>query len=189
MFDCAVSSGVPLSKGLLSAADKDMFAVDNDLKKAFDQFLHDSTEVPRSLGDWALPYLVWRWQVRQTYQNTEQIQKANTEDRGLLWDANQYFCLSDEQIKNSRAYAEISSQQTRSFSRSDTQVGLLHLEMEAPALRARIAALPKISPTLAEFFDKFVHDSVAGFRKQFVEASGHWRYRRVFRGSATPYIG
>ncbi|SDG29047.1 MULTISPECIES: DUF2235 domain-containing protein [unclassified Duganella] len=188
MFDCAVKAGVPLSKQLLPKDYKNLFAVDEALQNAFDLFLNESTEAPRLLPDWSLPYLVWRWQVRRAYQNTEQVKKANAEDRGLLLEANAYFCISDEQIKSSPAYSRISLRPTLSFNRGDNLTSLLHLELEAPALRARIEAQPKISPALAEFFDKFVHDSVAGFRNQFVEASGHWRYRRVFRGSATPYI-
>lgn len=188
MFDCAVKAGVPLSKRLLSAEDKSIFEIDKELQNAFDQFLRESTEAPRLLADWALPYLVWRWQVRQTYQNTEQVKKANAEDRSLLLKANAYFCESDEQIKSSPAYSRTSSRPTISIGHGRNTTSLPHLELEAPALRARIEAHPKMSPTLAEFFDKFVHDSVAGFRKQFVEASGHWRYRRIFRGSATPYI-
>jgi hypothetical protein len=189
MFDCAVSAGVPLSKGLLPEVDRAIFAVDSELQNAFDQFLIESMEAPRSLGDWEFPYLVWLWQERQNYKNLAQFQKANAEDRALLLAANAYFCESDEQIKGSKAYAAVSGARTSLFDRSGAQSGLLHLEMEAPALRFRIVQQPKISPTLALFFDKFVHDSVAGFRKKFVEASGHWRYRRVFRGSDTPYVG
>ncbi|MYM36810.1 hypothetical protein GTP38_20980 [Duganella sp. FT94W] len=188
MFDCAIKAGVPLSKKLLSEDDKGFFAIDKELQIAFDQFLNESTEAPRRLADWAFPYLVWRWQIRQMYQNTEQVRKADAEDRRFLLEANTYFCLSDEQIKSSPAYRRISSRKRVFFGHAEHQANLLHLELEAPALRARIEAQPKISPALAEFFDKFVHDSVAGFRKQFVEASGHWRYRRVFRGSATPSI-
>ncbi|WP_166454965.1 hypothetical protein [Duganella aquatilis] len=124
---------------------------------------------------------------RQTYQNLEQVQKASADDRRLLLEGNSYFCESDAKIKRSVAYLAMSSRSISVSTRGDSCGELLHLELEAPALRARVAAQPKISPTLAAFFDKFVHDSVAGFRKKFVEASGHWRYRRVFRGSATPY--
>jgi len=187
MFDCAVKAGVPLSKQLLRKDNKNLFAIDEALQNAFDQFLNESKDTPRLLADWALSYLAWRWQIRHTYQNTEQVRKANGEDRRLLLEANTYFCLSDEHIKSSPAYGRISARTTFSFARAESQANLLHLELEAPALRARIEAQPKISPALAAFFDKFVHDSVAGFRRQFVEASGHWRYRRMFRGSATPY--
>lgn len=189
MFDCAVSAGVPLSKRLLPEADKAFFTVDRELQNAFERFLSDSIETPRSLSDWVVPYLAWRWQVRQVYESLEQVQKANAKDRRLLLESNQYFCICDEQIKNTRAYADISSTHRRPFDRGGAQRRIPHLELEAPALRARVVAQPRIPPALAAFFDKFVHDSVAGFREQFIEASGHWRYRRVFRGSATPYIG
>ena len=38
-----------------------------------------------------------------------------------------------------------------------------------------------IPKEITNFFELYVHDSVAGFRKDWVEPTGHWKYRRLFR--------
>jgi len=186
MFDCAVAANVPLSKDLPAATGTSAFSVDSDLVTAFNQFIDISTEAPKSLGDWMLPYLVWRWQTRSIYEKTGQAMRADPVDRGYLVAGNQQFCWLDEQIVN---YSQTTKSKKRPYDRDGAHVTLAELEPEAPDLRVRIAAQPKISPALAAFFDSFVHDSLAGFRKKLVEPTGHWRYRRFFRGSETPYIG
>lgn len=188
MYECAVAAGVPLSKERLGAEGKAAFAMHDELSAAFMQFIDASTDAPRSLGDWALPYLVWRWQARNSYEKTKQFMRSNAEDRRHLIASNQQFCGADEQMQT-YAYAKTTKWTKRPYDRDGTQVTLPTLEPEAPELRARVAEQSNISPMLAAFFDNFVHDSVAGFRKQLVEPTGHWRYRRVFRGTATPYIG
>lgn len=188
MYDCAVAAGAPLSKELLKAKSKAAFTVHDELSAAFKQFINVSTDVPRSLADWALPYLVWRWQTRKAYEKTEQVKKSSPEERRFLMDSNRKFCSDEEQMQM-YAYSKTAKWPKRPYDRDGTQVTLPMLEPEAPELRVRVTAQSKISPVLAAFFDNFVHDSVADFRKQLVEPTGHWRYRRVFRGSATPYTG
>lgn len=188
MYDCAVAAGVPLSKGMLGAESKGAFAVHDEVSAAFKQFIDVLTDVPRSLSDWALPYLVWRWQARDVYEKTGHFMKSNPEDRRHLRASNQQFCGDDKQMQI-YADSKTAKWQKRPYDREGTQATLPALESEAPELRARVIAQSKISPTLAAFFDNFVHDSVAGFRKQLVEPTGIWRYRRVFRGSATAYTG
>jgi hypothetical protein len=188
MYDCAVAAGVPLAKELLQAKNKAAFTVNDELLAAFKQFVDVSTDAPRSLADWALPYLVWRWQTRKAYEKTGQVMKSSPEERSFLMASNQQFCWDEEQMQI-YAYSKTAKWPKRPYDRDRTQVTLPLLEPEAPELRVRVAAQSKISPVLAAFFDNFVHDSVADFRKQLVEPTGHWRYRRVFRGSATPYIG
>jgi hypothetical protein len=184
MYDCAVAAGVPLSKkGLVGSTVGATFAVHESVQRAFNKFLDSSTENPRTLGDWALPYLVWRWQLRRRYEKTVQAIKANSEDRRLLLESNDVFCDDDEQLQNAPV------PWYRDASKASDGHPYQQLEPEAKALHARVIAQGKVSPALAEFFDGFVHDSIAGFRKQFVEATGYWRYRRVFQGSTTPIIG
>ena len=55
-------------------------------------------------------------------------------------------------------------------------------DREAWEVRKRVASAKLNPPELDDFFDRFVHDSMAGFRKKLTEPTGHWRYRRVFRG-------
>jgi hypothetical protein len=182
MYDCAVAAGVPLSKkALVSGALSAAYGVHEKLQKAFNRFLDNSTETPRTLGNWALPYLVWRWQLKRDFQKAAQVRKANPQDRQLLLESNDAFCDDDEQFSPIPWYADAT--------KAADGHPFYPLEPEAPALHARVKAQGKVSQELAEFFDEFVHDSMAGFRVQFVESTGYWRYRRVFQGGATPVAG
>lgn len=185
LYDCALAAGVPLSKGRGTAD----FAIHDDLLAAFEQFIDASTEAPRSLGDWMLPYLVWRWQVRKEFEKTGQVRKANPDHRRHLIASNRQFCAADEELQMSAALSFKVLKKQRPYDRDGHQAMVFVLEPEAPDLRAKVTAQPKISPLLATFFDNFVHDSLAGFREQLVEPTGYWRYRRLFRGSEIPYTG
>jgi hypothetical protein len=184
MYDCAITAGVPLSKDRLLRG-SESFAVHENLKIAYAKFLEISTEVPRPLREWLLPYLTWRWQVKSIYDKTMQFSKANSEDRKYLWESNALFCFLDEQMRLSEV------QRTKKlFNNYDVvQTNLTGLELEASQLRALVASQRKISPALATFFDTFVHDSLAGFRKQLAEPTSYWRYRRVFYGADITYTG
>jgi len=184
MYDCAIAAGVPLSKrGIVGTTVGSAFVIEESVLRAFNKFLDSSTETPRTLGEWALPYLVWRWQLRQSYEKAAQVVKSNSGDRRLLLESNDVFCDDDEQLQNAPV------PWYRDASRASDGHPYQRLEPEAPVLHARVVAQGKVSPALAEFFDGFVHDSIAGFRTQFIEPTGYWRYRRVFQGSATPVIG
>lgn len=184
MYECAVAAGVPLSKrGLVGTTVAATFAIHESVQRAFNKFLDSSTETPRTLGDWALPYLVWRWQLKRSYEKSVQVLKAKSEDRRLLLESNDVFCDDDEQLQNAPV------PWYRDASKASDGHPYQKLEPEASALHARVVAQGKVSPMLSEFFEGFVHDSIAGFRRQLVEATGYWRYRRVFQGSATPVMG
>jgi len=71
LYDCALAAGVPLSKSR-STVD---FSIHHDLLMAFENFIDTSTGEPRSLGDWMLPYLSWRWQVRKEFEKPARSQK------------------------------------------------------------------------------------------------------------------
>lgn len=185
LYDCALAAGVPLSKGR-SAAD---FAIHSDLLAAFQQFIDISTEASRSLNDWMLPYLVWRWQVRKEFEKTGQVRKANPDHRRHLIASNLQFCYADEAIQMNPNLPLNTWRKKRPYDRDGIQAAGIAFEPEAHELRARVVAQPKISPLLAKFFDNFVHDSLAGFRAQLVEPTGYWRYRRLFRGSEIPFTG
>lgn len=183
LYECALAAGVPLSK----ARGKEDFSIHRDLLRAFEEFIDVSKEAPRSLSDWMLPYLVWRWQVRQEFEKTSQVMRANPDHRRHLIDSNRQFCAADEELKIGATLSFDVLKKKRPYDRDRNQATMCILEPEAPALRARVVAQPKISPVMAKFFDDFVHDSIAGFREQLVEPTGYWRYRRLFRGFETSY--
>jgi hypothetical protein len=189
MFDCAVAGGVPLSKELLGKHGAEAFIIDKKLLQDNEKFLDRLTDTPRSLGKWMLPYLAWRWQTMLSYHKNKHFINANEEDKKLLMAGNVSFCIGDDLIKNYEISSRIPNRKERRYDREHTQATTLALEPEAPQLRKMLASYPKIDSDLALFFDNYIHDSMSGFRKQFIENTGHWRYRRVFSGSEIPLIG
>lgn len=183
MFECAVTAGVPLSKGRFDV--QKAFAIHRDLATAVQQFIDISREEPRALSEWMLPYLVWRWQIRHTYPVLGQATRANPNDKRNLLDGNEQFCWHDDLIRYYNLSKNLSSRLP--YDRDKSSVTLMSLEPEAPQIRRRIISEKTIEPELAKFFDRFVHDSLAGFRGQMVEKTGFWRCRRVFYGSDTPF--
>lgn len=186
MFECAVKAGVPLSLDRLkSDAEKASFEIHVDLKAAFDKFFKISTIGPRSLNDWALPYLVWRWNLGVDYIKTGQYTKADSVDKAYLSASNGDFCFYDELMQRSE-----DASKKKTYNKYDsTSANLALLELEAAELRSRVKAQSQVDPALAAFFDDYVHDSLAGFRRKLVERTSYWRYRRVFYGSGIPYTG
>ena len=189
MYQCAVTSGVPLSKERLGSKSEKDFEMSENLITAYERFLDVSNETPKALNDWALPYLTWRWQRMNDYEKTEHYKKANEEGQKLLMAGNISFIFGDELIKNYQGYSNLPFKKLGRHDREIIPAQLMGLDPQAPEIRSRVKSHVKIAPELAEFFDRFVHDSVSGFRKQLVEPTGHWRYRKIFRGTATPYNG
>jgi hypothetical protein len=55
------------------------------------------------------------------------------------------------------------------------------LDSEARAVYDDASRTP-YSEELANFFDLYVHDSMAGFSADIEEPTGYWRYRKAFQG-------
>lgn len=182
MYECALAAGVPLSKKILGSTAKSTFLIHEDLISGFKKFIAAMNNEPRQLDEWMLPYLAWRWQIRKKYESISQVKNSSLEDKKHLTDGNLQFYFGDEIIRSYVANEKMKTVKKKNFNREGNVDTLLSLEKEAPDLRARIMQQNEISPDLAKFFDDFVHDSMAGFRKQFVETTGHWRYRRFFQG-------
>ncbi|WP_082488646.1 DUF2235 domain-containing protein [Duganella sp. Leaf61] len=189
MFDCAVAGGVPFSRERLGKDGQANFIIDKKLLEAYNKFIEILTEAPRTLGEWMLPYLVWRWQTRLKYHDNIQFKRSKDDEKEYLMAGNIKFCYDDDLLKTYGDYSKISMRKKRPYDRDGTQVTRLALESEASELRKIIVLEKNINPELASFFDNYVHDSVAGFRKQFVEVTGHWRYRRIFLGTEKPHAG
>ena len=62
------------------------------------------------------------------------------------------------------------------------------LDRDAWEVWHRVTTAKPTPAELDNFFDKFVHDSMAGFRAKLTEPTGYWRYRRVFRGGNQPLL-
>lgn len=192
MLECAIEAGVPIAKTLAMAdTGHDPFAIAPALQQAYDDFLQISGMEPRPLRDWLQPYLNWRWQMRNNYASLGHVVKAKDGDKELLLAANARFVRAAETMRvrgdvdkskgflsmfKARRGPELTDAQYR-------QEELWGLDPEALALLDLAQNAPPTPEVLARFFDGFVHDSLAGFAKDLVEPTGHWRYRKGFRGS------
>ena len=192
MLECAVAAGVPIDKTLAVAdTGHDPFAIAPALQQAYDDFVQISGIGRRPLRDWLQPYLNWRWQMRKNYTSLGHVVKANGGDKTLLIEANARFVRDAGTMRfrgdldkskdflslfKGRRGPELTDARYR-------QEELSALDPEALALLDLAQNAPPTPEALARFFDGFVHDSLAGFAKDLVERTGHWRYRKGFRGS------
>lgn len=201
MYECALVAGVPMSRHNTPVDENgnDWFVVSDTVRRDFNSFFEFSSTQPRLLSDWTLQYLVWRWRQRDNYVSLSHVSKAKGKHLRHLMDANVMFTRQATWIQQrgdlsrAKAYVERARSQSSFDANSSEyrQEELRELEPEAAEVFWRAAVENKNTPIpeeLAEFFDKYVHDSVAGFREQLIESTGHWRYRRLFRGGSEPRL-
>ncbi|WUR12996.1 DUF2235 domain-containing protein [[Empedobacter] haloabium] len=190
MMECAIAAGVPLRPST-----EGRFAIAPELEKAYQAFLTASGTFPRMLSEWMAPYMAWRWQMRAQYDQLGHVSRA-TGDRKFLIESNDQL-VKDARRVGSRGDENLAGKfvhMARSTKRFDLQhpeyrqEELTSFDPEAPALVAAARAAAPVNPELAAFFDTYVHDSLAGFRKDYVESTGYWRHRRCFRGSENPEL-
>ncbi|MES2075494.1 MAG: DUF2235 domain-containing protein [Pseudomonadota bacterium] len=196
MLECAVAAGVPLDiERARQTSHADVFSVAPVIQRAFDDFLALSNMTPRMLCDWMQPYLNWRWQVKDKYVALNHVRRAKL-DRDFLLDSNKKFIRDAELMRYRGSVEKASDFLSQVFDKKPfdlknpeyRQEELSALDPEALAVLQKAQQAEPVPPALAEFFDNFVHDSLAGFRKDLVEVTGYWRYRRGFRGDAAPTI-
>jgi len=198
MLEAARSAGVPMAKEFAGEkyGGKDQFQVAEKVRLAFDAFLRESGAAPRHLREWMQPYLNWRWQIRKNHAEAQHVHSANIGDKVLLKRCNAKFiedaALLEAQGKEGRASAYVRlvvegsllAGSDRHYRSNESKI--VHLDQEAALVFATAKTAPPVSPSLAKFFDTFVHDSYAGFSKVMMESTGYWRYRKVFRGDGKP---
>jgi hypothetical protein len=191
LFAYASAALVPLSKELArSTASYDPFAVAPELKRDFEAFISANEGGHKRLADWMETYLAWRWHIRETYSEVGHVQRA-TADRQFLLQANRKL------IADAKLLLEASTKPAAKHVVKDlvfrpekggvetppAAVVSSLLDKEATAVLLRAISLGKPSAVFVNFFDRYVHDSYAGFCKDLMEPSGYWRYRKGFQGS------
>ena len=195
MYECAVAAGVPLSKTLAQKPEHDPFAIAPEVQSAFKTFLQENPSKPQLLSEWMRPFLAWRWQNRDRYTTLRHVKSASA-DLQLLLDSNAVLKRDGERLALladpavSDRFVEQARREKRFNLKSPEyrQEQFSALDPEAPTVLKQAIAYGAVSPALAEFFDTYVHDSLAGFRKDLVEKTGYWRYRRTFRGDAVAQL-
>lgn len=190
MMECAVAAGAPMAIELAVEKSVDPFKTSPSVHAAFQKFIQLSPGGKQRLSDWMLPYLIWRWKTQSQYTSLEHVRNSKGEDLGYLMAAHAQFVQDGKRMEMSgdeeRSVAFVKAARSRDHSCWDhasyNQSELGALDRDAWEVRKRVISAKPNPPELDEFFDRFVHDSLAGFRKKLREATGHWRYRRVFRG-------
>lgn len=192
MLECAIAAGAPMSKRLSSrsASNYDPFALAPELLKAYEEFLSTSTLAPRSMNAWLQPYLNWRWQVRATHAHLNQVKHASQHDRDILTAHNNRL-ISDAALMQRTQMSNGKRAVAIAFNLGGARLDharLAYLDPEARQVLKIAQQAKPTSPALANFFDNFVHDSLAGFDKPAIEPTGYWRYRKGFMGGDAPKV-
>lgn len=188
MLDCAVAAGVPLKRHQAQPGSYDPFAIHPDLAKAFSDFVAQATLAPRPIYEWLQPYLDWRWQIRDRFNTSNQVKRAERAEREILIEWNNR--LINDAAAMTRSASMSLGQRTFAAVKDVLYTGarkdLLTTSMLEPEARAVFALAQRAKPTppaTAALFDSYVHDSLAGFNSPKCELTGYWRYRRVFLGN------
>lgn len=195
MLEYAKAASVPLDRRLALDGAYDPFVISPVLAKAFQAFIQESGTSARPLRAWMQPYLNWRWQIRTTYGKSLQMLRANESDKALLKASNKKLADDGKELLRcgdvKQAERHIKSVQSGKKSVYDTtyvqySIEIPQFDTEAVKVVHEANAAGPVSSSLISFFENFIHDSMAGFRKDLVEQSGYWRYRKAFRGDDKP---
>ncbi|QJE00763.1 DUF2235 domain-containing protein [Massilia forsythiae] len=188
MLDCAIAAGAPMKRPVPSPGGYDPFAIHPDLAKAYDSFISQATLAPRPIYEWLQQYLNWRWQIRDHFHTSNQVKGATQEEREVLIAFNNRM-IADAAAMTRSAKMNL-GQRTFSILKGNLLTGarrdLVTTTLLEPEAREVLALAQRAKPTplpFAELFDKYVHDSLAGFNHPSLELTGYWRYRRVFLGN------
>jgi hypothetical protein len=193
MLDCAIAAGAPMRRPVVPTGTYDPFAIHPQLAKAYADFLSSSTLASRPMYDWLQPYLDWRWQVRKSFGESNQVKLANSADKQLLLKFNNSLINDAEALirTSSSSWSKRALAVALDFkytgARNDLRITSL-LDPEAPEVLRRARTAKPTPAAFATLFDGYVHDSLAGFNEPALEYTGYWRYRKVFLGDDRPVV-
>lgn len=188
MLDCAIAAGVPIKKPKISHGGYDPFAIHPDLLEAYENFISQSTLTPRPIYEWLQPYLNWRWQIRDHFHACNQVKQATQAEKDILLSFNKSL-INDAAAMTRSASMNVGQRTLAVFKGSllsDAKKDFITTTLLEAEAREVFALAQRAKPTplpFAVLFDRYVHDSLAGFNHPSLELTGYWRYRRVFLGS------
>ncbi len=193
MLKVAQKAKVPLDVGIVQQASGlnayDPFAVADNVRQAYEAFHQHSMNTPRQEGDWLMPYLAWRYQVRHSYTKEPWHKRAMPAVAKQVTGANEMLLRGIETLE--QGFWEDVGDGLLHASPVVDAYELHHNELgifapEAPDVLARMKSHPKISEAEAHLFKTYVHDSIAGFKIAGIwEPEGYIRYRRFYMGGNT----
>jgi len=195
MLDYAVAAGVPMSRrmAMRETSNYDPFSVSEQLRTDFNAFVSWQGGKWLTIAEWTRVYLAWRWQIRNRYREIGHVKMAK-QDQHLLMDANRKLILDAEHLLRPSPKPEalravkdlIFRPRQGKLEFPATAFSGTKLDIEAGEVLRQAIKYGMPDPAVAAFFDKYVHDSYAGFCADFMEPTGYWRYRKGFQGSEKP---
>ncbi|MES2127136.1 MAG: DUF2235 domain-containing protein [Pseudomonadota bacterium] len=196
MFDCAVAAGLPMDRNLAKrpGSKYDPFAISPKVQKVFNDFLNVVKTRPRPMREWLQYYLTWRWQVRLIFDDLVHVQKACFNDQELLRRFNGKLKNEAEailRVKNQSLAVRLMKfalpLPMTALPLKD-EFDIMNMDPEALEVLCNAQQAPTTPRAVRDLFDGFVHDSLAGFNRSFIELPGYWRYRKAFAGGDTQLI-
>lgn len=194
MYEYAVATGVPLNKKF--ATDErtkySPYAIHPALESTYSAFLRELGPRPRRMYEWMRPYLSWRWQIGKAFTSLRQYREASEADRALLLEGNRHLIRDGLLLQSRGNLKEAQAHRRRviwrkggAYDMHHTQpaLELAHVDDEAPVVFQDAISEP-VTKVIGDFFDNYVHDSLAGFGFA-LEPTGYWRYRKAFQGTST----
>lgn len=195
MYECAKRVHVPLDIGKAKSndgSDYNPFITSPETIKAYKDFIVEIGVRGKELHEWAQNYVNWKYRMRETqysktslllplslssqyiysyvHPHSEQERKASFNDRMLFIQA--HICLGNYDVLHSAI-----KKKPLCTNRYDDRY-----------IHKMAADSPLVSRGVARFFDRYVHDSYAGF----ILPNGHekvpyLRARKIFAGDDTPF--
>lgn len=183
MYGAARKAQVPLDRSLAIKVDGyDPFAVHPDARKAHVDFLNASPKAGTN-AQWLLPYLAWRYQVREVYATklswVARAQRTSSKDVQDLAGANQTLLadiaalegLSEEEIRRYQTAAQFSPGLYGALALGKAirratlapEAGDVLTHLKAHAVLGTPGDPEHLTPQ-AYLFANYAHDSYAGFR-------------------------
>lgn len=195
LIDYAAAAGVPMkrSNALSTRSHYDPFSVSPKLQADFTNFVRSNGTERRVVAELMKTYLAWRWQIRDRYHEVGHVKLAKA-DQNLLIGANKKLIRYAKHLLRPIPKPE-PLRVVKDFVYRPRQTGMeiptaavteTKLDIEAGEVLRQAMNHGMPDPCIAAFFDKYVHDSYAGFCADYMEPTGYWRYRKGFQGSEKP---
>lgn len=184
MYQFATRAGVPLNR---KTAGSD-FLIAPTLARDYSHFIEYFGSAPRALNEWLVHYLIWRWQCCRTYQSSKQVSAASPRDRTTMLAYNEWLAADAALLARSGSVADMFLRIVRPRYGIERAAQDAAFSGEAQQVFERVRTAKALPAKIADFFDCYVHDSLAGFNLKSIELSGYWRFRRAYRGSADALV-
>ena len=193
MYKAAKDAGVPLDRARVPTPGStggeggdgyDSFEVGAEVQAAFSAFRATSPSTGTT-QDYLLPYIAWQFRVLDSYPTMAFYKTASRSEAALIDDTQKKFRGDIARVKGETQskwydYASPLWATLKNLTESARQYLWIDEDMWE-----KIRTFRTIHAAENALFENYVHDSLAGFAKDFSEPTGRLHWRRIFYGSET----